>query len=186
MKMLFEACHNYATTKDGSYFKLLREKGSFPGDPTHKNVAMRFGAVYADWQPTPEQIAELEAGQIEPWLPCLSQSVIQSLDEMVFRLNNAGDIPETASDVTESDESILQEQCQTLGFEFAKQRCFGGGWLYCLTDTATKLYYCHEDFDRIKAAAKSAKNEQLAQAASQPKAKKTKAAPLAAFDPFDL
>lgn len=183
MKMLFEACHNYATTKDGSYFKLLREatKGS------HLKIAGSFTNLGADWQPSPADIEDLEAGRIESWFPCLSQSVIKVYDVGVFLFHKISTADcEVAPHMVEAEEKLLEEECKTLGFEFAKQQCRSGASLYCITDPATRLYYCHMEIESIKSAIIAAKKEQAAQVALQPKAKKPKAVTPAQFDPFDL
>lgn len=176
MKKLFEACHNYAKTKDGSYFKLLRETAFYSLDA----MASRFIIEGTKWQPSARDIEALENGTFEDWHPDLGYSVVKAFDVPVFDMHRV--LSGTNKPMKKVTEAEFQSWCNILGFKFTTTRRKDGTSRYRITDPATKLFYDHEDFHRIISATRAALTEHESQKASQPKVEKT----VEPFDPFDL
>lgn len=177
MKKLFEACHNYDKTMDGSYFKLLREASTF----SFEEMASRFIIEGTKWQPSAQEITALENGKFTGWHPDLGYSVVKAFDIPVFELHGLMNVT-VPSKKLKAAEAKAEDLCVSLGFKFTKTSKKDGTCRYRITHPATKLFYDHDDIGRILSAILAAVKDHKSQGASKPESKKT----VTPFDPFDL
>lgn len=155
MKKLFAACHNYATTKDGSYFKELRETWG----ASQEGFRSRFIICETDWQPAAHEIDALEKGGFR-WCRDVAFSIIQAAAHFVINVNQV-EFPAEISPEMEADiEEQIHQQCETLDFGFSKFRLTSGACCYRITDLQSKLFFIETDLRWIMAVVQAAMNEQ--------------------------
>jgi hypothetical protein len=170
---LFNACHSYPKTWDGTYFKRLRE-GSGHSPKTLSSLSLGTKCPIDE-----EGIESLESGTFETWFEDLALKLIAFLQPLVLQSNGVSVLPEPPSDATAKQ---LRKQCKLLGFKLAKYRRSAGGWRYRIIHLASGLHFSSNDFGVIVASVEAAMKEHSAQKTSEPTQEKQ----VQVFDPFDL
>jgi hypothetical protein len=178
MKRLFDACHNYATAKDGGYFKKLREEQFW----TQEGLASRFIINEEDWRPSAATIDDIENGKFHAWSFDHSLMMIRAMEPIVFSWHKVNDFPDVPPEMLEAKEKEVGEKCKLLGFKFDKYSRGKHGWRYRITDSVTKLHYSADSLPFVVAAVEAAMRDCPDLKFIEPKQEKK----VEIFDPFDL